>query len=198
MGGWNTESGTLIQDGSEQDASCGVLGNSCVTKTKTESLWYEIWPDESEVKITTIKPKIGDHIETDVSYGGGAASFTVCDTTQAKCLTLSQTPSAAPGGSVEYVVERPYVGGELPYLANTGKVTLSGASYVANGTTHSTITAALPYDMYSCANPMAQMDATAALSGGNSFSVTWKSYGEQDIPEYDSHGDLIACAPFTA
>lgn len=175
LGGSNGESGTLVQDGTEQDAKCiASKSGGCEAYAYPVYFWFEIYPDEAELQVTNLSPAAGDSVGTAVSYLPSGAEFTMCDYTQQLCVSASQTPSSPPGNSAEWIVERPTVSGNLPPLPDFGTVQLASCDY-QQGTTLYTARqgSGQSIDMY---NGSDQLDSTSDLnSSGDGFAVTWHS-----------------------
>ena len=171
-----------------------VTGNRR-TSTTTYYAWYEFYPLESIIEITTatspsgtpatVKP--GDTIFAIVTYSSGTFTLTINDETEKWTFTTTGSQSGATESSAEWIVEAPSSNfGVLP-LANFGTAYF-GASYTSvSSTCYATIagkTGAIGsfgssvQQINMVTNRGALKDSTSALStDGTSFSVTWKSSG---------------------
>jgi len=166
---------TLVQAGSESDATCASLILVCAKRGTSVYLWFEIYPDEYIVKITNLHVSIGDRVSSTVSYSRGVATFVVCNQTQRRCANIKQRPSVAPSADVEWIAERPTVNGQLPQLADFGRVTFNRPTFVVGRTTRAA-NAGGTIDMYSCRRVrMAHTNGYSTRSA--SFSVDWTAYG---------------------
>jgi hypothetical protein len=167
---------TLVQAGSESDATCVSLVLLCAKRSTTEYLWYEIYPDEFVIRITNLSARIGDTVSSTVSYSRGVATFVVCNQTLRRCVNITQRPSVAPSADAEWIVERPTVGGVLPQLADFGSVTFTRPTFTVSRTTRAA-NAGSTIDMVSCRRaPMAHTNAYSTRSA--SFRVDWTGYGK--------------------
>jgi len=174
-----------------------VTGNRR-TSTTSYYAWYEFYPSESIIEITTatktgtststpatVKP--GDTIFAIVTYSSGTFTLTINDETEKWTFTTTGSQSGATESSAEWCVEAPSSNfGVLP-LANFGTAYF-GASYTSvSSTCYATIagkTGAIGsfgssvQQINMVTNRGALKDSTSALStDGTSFSVTWKSSG---------------------
>lgn len=179
IGGWNGESGSLVQDGTASEVVCnGATGSSCSSYTKSHYFWLEYVPGESMQEVTNLTPNVGDSVGTSVSYAASTgATFTLCDYTLKECVSGSQTPGSAPGHSAEWIVERPTYstlsGDVLLPLPQFSQVAASGADYQVGSSGLNPASSGPGYsiDMY---NGNDQLNSTSGLgSGGDNFSVTW-------------------------
>jgi Peptidase A4 family len=180
IGGGFDGSAELVQDGTEQDATCIYSRGVCEAQLYPMFFWFEIYPDEVEQQITSLVPNPGDSVATDVYWDSSqGASFTLCDFTQQACVTYSQQPAAPPDGTAEWIVERPTINGNLLPLADFSTVNITSAFFgeTPQGDAEYPISAGnfSSIDMYGNGT---QLDATSPLGAdGASFSVTWYNSG---------------------
>jgi hypothetical protein len=172
-----------------------VTGNRR-TSTTTYYAWYEFYPSESIIEITTatsggsaiVKP--GDTIYATVTYTSGAAkpfTLTLTDETEGWTFTTTGSQSGATESSAEWIVEAPSSNfGVLP-LANFGTALFGSDSTGVTRTCYATIAGtsgaigsfgSLVEQINMVTNRGTLKDSTSKLStDGTSFSVTWKSSG---------------------
>ncbi|MDQ2738188.1 MAG: G1 family endopeptidase [Actinomycetota bacterium] len=166
--GGNSGTGKLIQDGTEQDVTAGGA--------QTDYFWFEIVPGESQQEVTNLTPRIGDDVETDISWASGTATFAMCDFTHGGCVTGSQS-STAPGNSAEWIVERTQINGQLPQLADFGSVNITNAGY--DETHLGNVEYTIANGGQSLAMEGSSGDVLAApggVSGGTTFTDYWHHY----------------------
>jgi Peptidase A4 family len=158
---------TVEQTGTEADCSGGAA---------TYAGWYEIFPDAPVFYDNPVQP--GDSMSASVTaVGGGAFILTLTDATQGWTQTTHQTSATAQLGSAEVIAEAPSNGTVLP-LANFGTVNFTSA----------TVGNTIPGDADPAALTMVSAggitEATpSALTGGNSFTVTWDNSGAAAPPQ---------------
>ncbi|MCX4745673.1 hypothetical protein OG455_09080 [Kitasatospora sp. NBC_01287] len=175
IGGWDGVSGELLQDGTEQDATCALLlGSLCTEHTTSTYFWLEDYPAEPEQEITNLVPKAGDSVAAVTSYSSGTVSFTLCDFTANQCVQGSQA-AKAPGNSAEWIVERPSVNGRISALSDFGTATLTDNVF-NDANRYEQLpqdSNASAFDMFNSSGN--QLDATGSLgSDGTTFSVNWE------------------------
>jgi hypothetical protein len=184
--------GELIQDGTEQYVSCGVVLGDCANSGQTNFFWLEAVPaDPFEEEVTNLTPNTGDSVAAAVYWSSSTgAEFTLCDFTQNECVTGSQSV-AGPDNWAEWIIERPTlcITGQpvLPSLAPYGNLTVTGAGY------DETPLGELEYsifpgdaiftnqiDMYDADNNL--LAAASSLGDGNSsFISAWLNYGAATV-----------------
>jgi Peptidase A4 family len=187
IGSGDPGGGELIQDGTEQNVSCGSVLDGCGNYPQTNYFWFEAFPAESQEEVTNLTPNPGDSVAAAVYWSTSTgAEFTLCDFTQNECVTGTQSVPA-PDIWAEWIVERtaecytPGADAVLPSLTPFGTVNITGAGYDETplGDLEYTIpddATTAQIDMYDVDGT--QMDSTSALgNGGSSFSVTWDAYG---------------------
>ena len=174
-----------------------VTGNRR-TSTTTYYAWYEFYPLESIIEITTatstktetstpatVKP--GDTISATVAYVSGTTfTLTINDITEGWTFTTTGSQSGAQDSSAEWIVEAPSSNfGVLP-LANfgtsyfgTGYTSVSSTCYATIGGVSGAIGSFASVEQINMVTNRGTLkDSTSALtSGGTSFSVTWDSSG---------------------
>jgi hypothetical protein len=151
-------SNTVEQTGTSADCSGG---------TPKYYAWYEMYPKFPVNLSLTIRP--GDSISASVTTdGSGHFTLTIRDTTTGGSFSTNQHLSHAKLLSAEAIAEAPSGSGGVLPLTNFG--TASFSSVMVN---NQSIGAFNPdrIDMVSGSTTKA---TTSALSGGTSFSVTWK------------------------
>jgi hypothetical protein len=154
-------SNSVEQDGTDTD---------CINGSPQYYGWYEMYPNPSFNFGSTISP--GDTIKASVTYAGSSKyTLTLADTTKDWSTSTSKTLSGAPRSSAEVIVEAPCCtnsGGVLP-LADFGTVNFS--SSLVNG---AAIGNTSPTEITMVNNSGTDKDTVSSLSGGESFSATWK------------------------
>jgi len=175
-----------------------VTGNRR-TSTTTYYAWYEFYPLESIIEITTatkigtststpatVEP--GDAISAAVTYVSGTTfTLTITDITGKWNFTTTGSQSGATESSAEWIVEAPssnfgvlplanfgtaYFGSDYTGVPSTCTATIGGTS----GTIGSFGSSVVQINMVT--NRGVLKDSTSSLSAdGTSFSVTWKSSG---------------------
>ncbi len=157
-------SGTVEQTGTLAYCSSGAARYSA---------WYEFYPAAS-VTISTITVHPGDVFTASVTYSAGQFTTTITDVTTSQSFSTSGTVSGAVRSSAECIAERPSIGGSITKLANFGIVNFSNCSATINGVAGNfgSFTGVQSIDMVS--RSLKLLAQTSALTGGSSFSVTWK------------------------
>ena len=171
-----------------------VTGNRRTTQT-TYYAWYEFYPLESIIEITTatspsgkaatVKP--GDTISATVTYVSGTTfTLAINDITEGWTFTTTGSQSGATESSAEWIVEAPSsMFGVLP-LANFGTVHYGYDTTSVTDTCYATISGtngaigsfASVQQINMVTNRGVLKDSTSGLSSdGTSFSVTWESSG---------------------
>jgi len=185
----------------EQTGILAQVTSSGRTSKTTYYAWYEFYPLESIIEITTATKtgtststpatvKAQDTISAIVTYVSGTTfTLTITDITEGWTFTTTGSQSGATESSAEWIVEAPSSNfGVLP-LANFGTAYF-GNDYtkVVPNTCDATINKVTgPISSFGSSVEQINMvtnrgvlkDSTSALStpDGTSFSVTWKSSG---------------------
>jgi peptidase A4-like protein len=153
---------TVEQTGTEAD---------CANGAATYSGWWEMFPNAPVFYNNPVQP--GDQMSASVTANGnGNFTLTLSDATQNWTQSTQQANANAQLGSAEIIAEAPSNGTVLP-LSNFGAVTfgndtVNGAAIGNSG--------AAPLTMVS---QNGVTEATpSALTGGNSFAVTWDNNGQ--------------------
>jgi len=179
----------------EQTGILAQVTSNRRTSQTTYYAWYEFYPLESIIEITTatspsgtpatVKP--GDTIFASVTYSSPTFTLTINDKTEGWTFTTTGSQSGATESSAEWIVEAPssYFG-VLP-LANFGTAVFGADNTGVTGTCDATIGGASGainsfgssvVQINMVTNRGTLKDSTSALSSdGTSFSVTWKSGG---------------------
>ena len=158
LDGYN--SSTVEQTGSEVD---------CSGSTAEYYSWYEMYPAYPVNFSNTVRP--GDHFTGSVTVSGSSYTLKLSDTTRGWSHTVTKTLSGAANSSAEVIAEAPCCtasGGILP-LAHFSPVTFTSATVNGSAIGNSGPTQIVMVDGSGNAK-----DSVSSLSGGNSFTVTWK------------------------
>jgi hypothetical protein len=158
--------GTVEQTGTEADCSNGAA---------TYAGWYEMFPNAPVFYDNPVQP--GDSMSASVAAAsGGAFTLTLTDATLGWTQTTQQTSATAQLGSAEVIAEAPSNGTVLP-LANFGTVNFTNATAgnTVIGNANPAALTMVSADGITEATP-------SALTGGNSFTVTWDSSGAAASP----------------
>jgi hypothetical protein len=151
---------TVEQTGTDADCSNG---------TPTYYAWYEMYPKFPVNLSNPVKP--GDTISASVTTNGsGSFTLTISDSTQHWTFTTKQNSKKAKLGSAEWIAEAPSGSGGVLPLANFGTVNFS--SCMANGVAISSNPNVDEIVMVTSSGTVKAQPS--GLSGGTSFSVTWK------------------------
>ena len=145
----------------------------CSSGVAHYSAWYEAYPAAS-VTISSITVHAGDHFTASVTYSGGQFTTTINDVTTSQSFSISFTVASAVRSSAECIAERPSIGGSITKLANFGTVNFTGCTATIGGVTGNfgSFAGLQSIDMVGRSGKV--IAQTSALSGGTSFSVTWK------------------------
>lgn len=162
--GYNDSS--VEQTGTEQD---------CIGGVASYYAWYEMYPKPGFIVPLTIKA--GDVMTAEVKYQNkGTFVLTLKDVTTGKSYTTSQKLNKSQLDSAEWITEAPWSGGVLP-LANFGQENFS-ASTASVGT----LTGAIGsfgtidrIDMVQSDGVTLKAQTSALGTGGNNFTINWKS-----------------------
>jgi len=148
---------TVEQTGSEVD---------CAGSSPRYFAWYEMFPAFPVNFSNTVRP--GDHFFGSVTHtSGNSYTLVLKDTTQGWSHTEHKTLASAKNSSAEVIAEAPSsTGGVLP-LTDFGtmhfaKAMVNGAAIGKTSPTKIVMASSRP------------KDAVSALTGGESFKVTWK------------------------
>jgi hypothetical protein len=152
-------------------------GSSTVEQTGTSAdcsggqpryyAWYEMYPKFPVTLSLPVKP--GDSISASVTTSGnGKFTLTITNNTARATYQTTQTLKRAKLASAEVIAEAPSGSGGVLPLTNFGTASFSAAT--VNG---ASIGSWNPDRIDMVSNGVTKA-ATSALSGGTSFSVTWK------------------------
>jgi len=157
-------SGSVEQDGT---------GVECSGGTPIYFSWWEMFPTNA-IQVVSESLRPGDHITSTVTRSGTSYTLTVADSTRGGVgFTTSQSCSNCANSSAEWIAEAPSGSGGVEPLTQFTTWTLSGAT-VKSGSTSGVISS-FPDDELTMVDNSGRVKAQpSALSGGNSFSVTWK------------------------
>lgn len=131
IGSGDSASSALIQDGTDQDAFCNT--SYC---TGVYDFWYEVYPAEASKTVSGLSVHAGDKVQTSVIYDPSDHSvlFFFANATTQKGLSITQSVSGlgdrVDQSQVEWIVERPSIGGDMTALTDFGTLTLSKVQYV--------------------------------------------------------------------
>lgn len=142
----------------------------CANGTASYSGWWEMFPNAPVFYDNPVDP--GDAMSASVTANGnGNFTLTLSDKTQGWTQTTQQTSADAQLGSAEIIAEAPSDGTVLP-LSNFGMVRFS------NGTVNGAAIGDSGAASLTMVSQGGVTEATpSALTGGNSFAVTWDSSG---------------------
>lgn len=163
-------SGTVEQTGTDSD---------CQNGAPTYYAWYEFYPHPAFlINGLTITP--GDHITAEASFNGRSFTVTITDTTTSKSFSTSAKVHSAQRSSAEWIAEAPSSSGGILPLADFGTVSFSACTAMVSGTS-GTIgsfgSSVQVITMVSNSGAVKAQPSSLSGSGGDSFSVTWKSSG---------------------
>ena len=163
-------SGTVEQTGTDSD---------CQNGAPTYYAWYEFYPHPAFlINGLTITP--GDHITAEASFNGRSFTVTITDTTTSKSFSTSAKVHSAQRSSAEWIAEAPSSSGGILPLADFGTVLFSACTAMVSGTS-GTIgsfgSSVQVITMVSNSGAVKAQPSSLSGSGGDSFSVTWKSSG---------------------
>jgi len=169
-GGFNSGSGELLQDGTESDVSASGATNYY--------FWFEDFPLENQQMVTNLIPNPGESVAADTAYdtSTGTTFFTLCDFTQNICVDGSQVTDP-PGSSVEWIVERTMINGNLPPLARYVAETFSNCLYFDPGNQNAIRLidgSPSPITMFNNSDTLSVPQSIN--SDGESFSTLWKNF----------------------
>ncbi len=163
-------SGTVEQTGTDSD---------CQNGAPTYYAWYEFYPHPAFlINGLTITP--GDHITAEASFSGRSFTVTITDTTTGHSFSTSARVHSAQRSSAEWIAEAPSSSGGILPLADFGTVSFSACTAMVSGTS-GTIgsfgSSVQVITMVSNSGAVKAQPSSLSGSGGDSFSVTWKSSG---------------------
>jgi hypothetical protein len=151
-------SNTVEQTGTSADCSGG---------SPRYYAWYEMYPKFPTNLSLTVRP--GDHMSGSVTTNGnGAFTLTIRNVTTGQTYTTSQRLNHAKLASAEVIAEAPSGSGGVLPLTNFGSANFSSAT--VNGQSIGSFNP----DRIDMVSGGVTKATTSALSGGTSFSVTWK------------------------
>lgn len=150
-------SNSVEQTGTEADCSGGRAYYSS---------WYEMYPAYPVNYSNTVRA--GDHFTAKVSESGGTFTLTLSDLTQGWTKTTTKSGSGDKLASAEVIAEAPSSSSGVLPLSNFGTASFSSA--MANGQAIGNFSP----DRITMASGSVTKATTSSLSGGESFSVTWK------------------------
>src|SRR5881296_2504678 len=160
-------SGTVEQTGTDSD---------CQNGAPTYYAWYEFYPHPAFlINGLTITP--GDHITAEASFNGRSFTVTITDTTTSKSFSTSAKVHSAQRSSAEWIAEAPSSSGGILPLADFGTVSFSACTAMVSGTSGSFGSSVQVITMVSNSGAVKAQPSSLSGSGGDSFSVTWKSSG---------------------
>jgi hypothetical protein len=151
-------SNSVEQTGTEADCSGGQA---------VYSSWYEMYPKYPVNWSATVRP--GDHFTAKVVYNGsGSFTMTLTNVTEGWTRSATKSYSAAQRYSAEVIAEAPSSSSGVLPLSDFGTVNFSAS--LANGQALGNYGP----DQINMVSGSTTKATTSSLSGGESFSVTWK------------------------
>jgi hypothetical protein len=189
IGSGSSTSDSLIQAGTEQQASCNGAG----TCTTSYYPWIEIFPQEAEEIVTNLPIKPSDLIGVIVEYdpASGQAYFELDNETTGLAVSGTEVISGSTPGSgsqAEWIVERPascLLGiCNLTQLENFGTEPVINAEAITgfdwNDPTSRVVNAGAvgndEISMYSC-DQRTLLAQPSGITDNLNFTVTWKNFG---------------------
>jgi hypothetical protein len=154
--------------------------------------WYEIYPLESVILISSVKVSSGDTIQGSVAYSSSSNQFTMSikDVSTGRSFSASQKEAMATRSSAEWIAETPEICNNagtkchLALLANFGTVKfgVNGQDMVTVGGLSKPIgyfaASLVEIEMVKLSNQYVTMAIPSAIgSDKSSFSMVWKSAG---------------------
>jgi Peptidase A4 family len=157
----------------EQDGTLGW----CFEGRATYYTWYEIYPAAAAAVGTSLRP--GDKITATVSRASTAYTLTLTDSTRTADSFVKKATCALAtclDTSAEWIAERPAFTIGVAPLADYASWKLSAAAETASGKS-GTISSYPAHDRTTMvdATDNYQLSGTSALTGGNSFTTTWRN-----------------------
>jgi Peptidase A4 family len=188
-GSWTTPSVTCSREDQITSNWVGLdgLNSSTVEQLGTMSwcfqgkpiyfTWFEIFPNGAEEVGTTLQP--GDKIAASVTRSGTSYTLKLTDSTHpANSFTRTGTCALTKclDTSAEWISERPSFSIGIAPLAHYNAFKITNGSQTSNGTagtigTGPGVTAITMLD----ATSIYKLATVSALTGGNSFSTTWRN-----------------------
>ena len=151
----------LIQTGTESDWTGGSAHYDA---------WWEILPaPETVIPRLIVTP--GNAMTASITKGSSKWTITITDTTTGQSFSIHKS-YGGPAESIEWIVERPQVGGHLATLAKYGKVTFSTAT--VNGA-NPAFQASDEIEMLNNAGTKVISTPGAPSSARNAFTVAYGS-----------------------
>jgi hypothetical protein len=146
----------------------------CYLGTEYEYSWWEMYPTNS-VQTVGSTVAAGDAITASVTRSGTSYALSVTDSTHpANSFSTTKTGSGDANSSAEWVAEAPSNGASEYPLTDFGTWRATGAA-VTEGSTSGNISSFTDTQI-TMDDLLGETEAEpSALSGGTSFSVTWKS-----------------------
>ncbi|MGH3417219.1 MAG: G1 family glutamic endopeptidase, partial [Actinocrinis sp.] len=154
------DSNSVEQTGTEADCSGGRA---------VYSSWYEMYPAYPVNYGNAVRP--GDHFTATVTYqGSNRYRLVLTDSTAGWTRTTSKTQSGLSRASAEVIAEAPSSNSGVLPLSDFGTVNFTGST--VNGAS----LGSTAWDSIDIVDSRGTTEATtSSLSGGTSFSVTWKA-----------------------
>jgi len=162
--GYAKGSSTVEQTGTDSD--CDKKNKKLKTGGPTYYAWWEMYPGAS---ITIAHPVFpNDSMNAQVSASGTSFTLTLTDATQGWSFTTTQSSSAAPRSSAEWIAEAPSGcnGCKSVKLADFGSVTFSGLAVTASSTSFN--------DTQITMTKGKNVRASTVADSTSSFTVTWE------------------------
>ncbi len=150
---------SVEQTGTDSDCSRGRA---------TYYAWYEMYPAAPVNLSGAVSP--GDSFTAEVKWNSGSSfTLTIKDNTKGWTFTTNKSLSGAARGSAEWIAEAPSSNSGVLPLANFGTVNFTNCT--ANGVAISSNPN--PDEIVMQTSSGTVKAQPSAVSGGNSFSVTW-------------------------
>ena len=145
----------------------------CYLGTAYQYTWWEMYPT-NDIQVVGSTLAAGDHIAASVVRSGTSYTLAVTDSTHtADSFSTTQTCSSCANSSAEWIAEAPSGSSGVYPLAHFSPWTASSAT-VTEGSTSGVISS-FTDDEITMVNSAGRVEAQpGALSGGNSFTVTWE------------------------
>ena len=145
----------------------------CYLGTAYQYTWWEMYPT-NDIQVVGSTLAAGDHIAASVVRSGTSYTLAVTDSTHtADSFSTTQTCSSCANSSAEWIAEAPSGSSGVYPLAHFSPWTASSAT-VTEGSTSGVISS-FTDDEITMVDSAGRVEAQpGALSGGNSFTVTWE------------------------
>jgi hypothetical protein len=145
----------------------------CYAGTQYQFTWWEMYPTNA-IQVVGQSVKAGDAITASVVRTGTSYALKVTDSTHtANSFSTTQTCSNCKNSSAEWIAEAPS-GSSGPYPLTKFSTWTDKSSTVTAGSTSGVISS-FTDDEITMVDSAGNVEAQpSALSGGNSFTVTWK------------------------